>query len=87
MEKDKNDTKPLEYFTYMLDRSPTSWRQYYNIACYYSNQGNTDKAVEFLEKAFGKGFRNYKQVNEDRYLDPIRNSEGFKRLMAKHFPK
>ena len=87
MEKDKNDTKPLEYFFYMLDRSPTSWRQYYNIACYYSNQGNTDKAVEFLEKAFGKGFRNYKQVNEDRYLDPIRDSEGFKRLMAKHFPK
>jgi hypothetical protein len=61
--------------------------QYYNIACYYSNQGNTDKAVEFLEKAFGKGFRNYKQVNEDRYLDPIRDSEGFKKLMAKHFPK
>jgi hypothetical protein len=85
MEKDKNDTTALNYFTYLLSKSPLQWRQYYNIACYYSNQGNTEKAVEFLEKAFGKGFRNYKQINEDPYLDHIRNSEGFKRLMEKHF--
>jgi tetratricopeptide (TPR) repeat protein len=85
MNKNKNDTAALGYFTYMLNKAPLSWRQYYNIACYYSNQGNTEKAVEFLEKAFGKGFRNYKQVNEDPYLDHIRNSEGFKRLMEKHF--
>lgn len=87
MDKDKKDTTALNYFTYLLSKSPLQWRQYYNIACYYSNHGNTDKAVEFLEKAFARKFRNYKQINEDRYLDPIRNSEGFKKLMAKYFPK
>ncbi|HMK17603.1 MAG TPA: caspase family protein [Chitinophagaceae bacterium] len=87
MDKNKTDTRPLDYFTQTMNEFPAGWRSYYNIACYYSNRGETDKAFEFLEKAFGKGFRNYKQVNEDRYLDPIRDSEAFKRLMAKHFPK
>ena len=87
MDKNNTDTRPLDYFSQTLNEFPSGWRSYYNIACYYSNRGEADKAIEFLEKAFSKGFRNYKQVNEDRYLDQIRNSEGFKRLMAKHFPK
>jgi len=87
MSKDKNDTRPLEYFSKTINEWPSGWRSYYNIACYYSNRGDLTKAIEFLEKAFSKGFRNYKQANEDPYLNFIRDTEPFKKLIAKYFQK
>jgi len=85
MDKDRNDTTALGYFNYMLDKSPLLWRQYYNIASYYANQGNVGKAIEFLQKAIDRGFRVYKQITTDRYFDPIRNDESFKALVKKYF--
>jgi tetratricopeptide (TPR) repeat protein len=87
MEKNRNDTLALNYFSKILQsKVPGSWRPYYNIACYYSNQGNLDKAIEFLEKALLKGLRNYKQIYSDPFLAYIRDKEPFLKLMKKYFP-
>src|SRR5688572_95438 len=87
MEKNKNDTLPLDYFLKILQREESgSWRPYYNIACYYSNQGNLDKAIEFLEKALARKLRNYNQIYSDPYLAYIRDKEPFLQLMKKYFP-
>jgi len=85
IDKDKNDTTALTHLKYLLGKDPLSWRQYYNIASYYANQGNVSGAIEFLQKAFDKGFRVYKQITTDHYFDPIRNEEAFKTLIKKYF--
>lgn len=86
MSQDKNDPLPLTYFTQLLNASPDSWRPYYHIACYYSNYGETDKAIDFLQKALEKGLRNKKQIDSEPFLAFIRNTEPFKKLMEKYFP-
>lgn len=87
MEKNKNDTAVLGYFQQVFQsRVPGGWRPYYNIACYYSNQGNLDKAIEYLEKTLAKGMRNYKQLQTDPYLAYLRDKEPFLNLMKKYFP-
>jgi len=87
MQKNKSDTMVLHYFLKVLQsKVPGGWRAYYNITCYYSNQENLDKAIEFLEKTLAKGMRNYKQLYSDPYLAYIRDKEPFHRLIKKYFP-
>ena len=87
MRQNKNDTMALHYFLKLFQSTvPGGWRPYYNIACYYSNQENLDKAVEFLEKALAKGMRNYKQLNSDPFLAYIRDKEPFLKMVKKYFP-
>lgn len=86
MTKDKNDTRPLEYFSQTIKELPFAWRSYFNIACYYANRGDVEKSVEFLEKALLKGMRNKKQIDSEKYFEAIRETEQFKKLIAKYFP-
>jgi len=87
MGKNKNDTLALHYFAKVLsDKEATGWRPYYNITCYYSNQENLDKAIEYLEKTLAKGMRNYKQLTSDPLLVYLQNKEPFLKLMKKYFP-
>ncbi len=86
MAKDKNDTRPLEYFTQTLTEFPSGWRSYFNITCYYVNRGENEKAVEYLEKAFVKGLKNRGLLYSDPFISTLKELESFKRLVAKYFP-
>lgn len=87
MQQNKNDTMALYYFSQVLQsKVPGGWRAYYNITCYYSNQENLDKAIEYLEKTLAKGMRNYKQLQSDPFLAYLRDKEPFIKLMNKYFP-
>jgi len=57
----------------------------YNIACLYSKQGKADEAVDYLKKAIGKGFKNWKTIMTDPDLENIRITESYKRNIAKSF--
>lgn len=86
MNKDKNDPAPLTYFTETLQETPFAWRSYYNIACYYANIQNLDKSIEFLQKALEKGMKDKNKIYADSLLAVIRDTETFKKLIAKYFP-
>ena len=87
MSKNKNDTMALHYFLKLFQSSvPGGWRPYYNIASYYANQENLEKAIEYLEKALAKGMRNYKQLKSDPHLGYLADKEPFFNLMKKYFP-
>lgn len=85
--KNRHDTMALHHFLKLFQaKVPGGWRPYYNIACYYANQENLDKALEFLDKALAKGMRNYNQLHADPYLSLIKNKEPFLNLIKKYFP-
>ncbi len=65
---------------------------HFNLARYYANTGRPEAAIESLYKAFKLGW----QPNPllwlegtlcDHLLNPIRETEAYKQLVLKHFPK
>ncbi len=55
---------------------------YYNFACTYAMTGNTTAAIEYLQKAVGVGYTNYKHLLEDSDLLSLHNSPDFIALHA-----
>ncbi len=65
--------------------------QWYDFACVYSlasakiadkRKEFADRAMELLQKAVTEGWNNAKHTAKDRDLDPIRDREDFKKLLA-----
>lgn len=54
---------------------------FYSLASIYSLQGNTDLAIEYLEMALNKGYKDYKFIKNDTDLDSIRGDPKYKKLM------
>ena len=55
----------------------------FGIACFYSKAGEVDEALEFLERAFEAGLRNW-GWQEDSDLDNIRDHPRFQALLEKY---
>jgi|CXWL01.1.fsa_nt_gi tetratricopeptide (TPR) repeat protein len=54
----------------------------YKIACGHALLGNTDRALEWLERAYDdEGFRQSGLLREDSDLDPIRGDQRFRALL------
>lgn len=54
----------------------------YNVACLYSQEGNVEKAIGFLEEALQGGFQNKRWFENDPDLDPLRGHPRFRRLLG-----
>ncbi len=57
---------------------------YYNLACAYSLMNEKDKGLEFLEKALKTGQVNISYMESDADLKNVRESKGYKELVAKY---
>jgi tetratricopeptide (TPR) repeat protein len=58
---------------------------YYNIACIESIQNHIPESISWLEKSIQLGY-SFDAIQNDRDLDNIRITEGFKSLMKRYFP-
>lgn len=54
----------------------------YNLACLEAQAGRKREAVEWLERAVRAGFKDRQWIRMDRDLDPIRDEEGYRALLA-----
>jgi len=59
------------------DETPT----YFNLACTYARLGETDRALDMLEKVVETGFGNRAWLEHDTDLDPLRGSPRFDALL------
>jgi hypothetical protein len=57
------------------------------MACFYSLQGMTAESLEWLEKAFEKGFDNFDHLETDPDMANTRNDSGYKELVKKYKKK
>jgi adenylate cyclase len=55
----------------------------YNVACLYTTQGNTTRALDLLEKAVELGFGDRAWIETDSDLEPLHGEERFKALLAR----
>jgi adenylate cyclase len=53
----------------------------YNIACFFSVKGDTDRAIELLEDAVQKGWGDKAWLETDSDLDPVRKDPRFQALL------
>jgi tetratricopeptide (TPR) repeat protein len=67
----------------MAKLNPDDPDVYYNIACIYSMQGKMDDAILFLEDAIHHGFNKWDIIKNDRDLENIRGTEGYKKIIQK----
>ncbi len=72
----------MPYAEAALRARPDDYSTLYNAACYYSLAGDTERALELLERAckFGGGSRDW--IEHDSDLDPLRDNPRFQKLIS-----
>ncbi len=67
-----------------LELSPGDPMMLYNCACLYSRLGETDRAIATLERAIAGGYENFRWMQHDPDLDPLRSDPRFHALIQGH---
>ncbi|MFC1707345.1 redoxin domain-containing protein [Planctomycetota bacterium] len=75
----------IESFQRLIRMRPDQPRPYYNIACAYALQGMAPEAVEWLERAIERGFRELDHLDADQDLDLVRRDPAFREMLRRHF--
>lgn len=78
-----NFDKAIEVGLDLAQRSPADPQPAYNLACSYDQNGNYDKALEWLNAAADRGFYYTSTVLRDEDLDEIREMPGFAAAVEK----
>lgn len=60
---------------------------YYNLACFYSLDGEKNSAIKNFEEAVKLGFRDFDKIAEDKDLDNIRDEKKFIKIVKKYKKK
>jgi clan AA aspartic protease (TIGR02281 family) len=68
----------------IIARDTTDAGSYYDAACVYCKMGKNHEALAFLAKSLEKGYNRFAHIERDSDLDPIRNSDEFKRLIENY---
>ena len=64
-----------------IELNPTDPLMQYNTACFYSNVGEKNLAIDTLKNAMAAGYQDYEWIKRDSDLDNIRNEPKFLELM------
>ena len=77
--------KALKIVQKLKELAPTDGLVMYNCACTFAVMSVKKDALELLDTALAKGYKNILSwVAQDRDFDPIRDDEDFKKLIAKY---
>jgi adenylate cyclase len=55
----------------------------YNVACFFAMKGDSDRALELLDRAVQNGWGDRAWLETDSDLDALREDERFKALLEK----
>lgn len=76
--------KAIEFMNKVIENDPDYAGNYYDAACLYSRMGETDKALDFIETAFEKGYRRFAHIEMDDDLNEIRQLPEFQNLILQY---
>ena len=74
----------LKAFKQALKNDPDISWAYYSIACLYALAQKEDQSLEYLEKAFQKGLRDFAHIRKDKDWDGLRTNQNFINLLKKY---
>ena len=78
------DKEAEEWMDRIIASDPERNGGYYDKACLFARMGRLDESLAALRVAFEKGFRDFAHLGLDDDMDPIRDLEGFKSLVAEY---
>jgi adenylate cyclase len=78
-----NRDKCLEWVARALAIAPDDPVTFYNAACNYSLAGETERAIDCLEKGIQSGMAQKDWIEHDSDLDPLRSHPRFQALMQR----
>ena len=73
----------LEWASLALIMDPTDSMVLYNVACIFSMAGETERALDCLERAAAAGLSQREWYEHDSNLDPVRGHPRFKALLER----
>ena len=73
--------KAIFQYQKSLSIQPDNPSTYYNIACMHSIQNRVEKSIDFLKRAIEKGYDNWDNIKNDRDLENVRSTSGYKELV------
>ena len=73
--------KAIVQYQKSLSIQPDNPSTYYNLACMYSMQNRVEKSIGFLKRAIEKGYDNWDNIKNDRDLENVRGTSGYKELV------
>jgi adenylate cyclase len=76
-------TKAVELAERALGQDENEPVVLYNVACFYVVQGDTEHAIDLLEKAVQLGWGDRAWMETDSDLEPLRHDERFRALLAR----
>ncbi len=79
----RND-EALAWMDSIIASAPDDNGGYYDKACLLGRMCECDAAVETLKTAFEKGYRSFAHLEHDDDMDPIRNRDDYKALIAEY---
>jgi tetratricopeptide (TPR) repeat protein len=79
----KNYTQAIYHFEVARRINPKDELTLYNLACACSLAGRLEKALEALDASVEAGFKDPDHLENDSDLDPLRDLDGYKRILEK----
>ena len=79
-----NDVEALQWMEKLIADDPADAGRWYDNACLLSRMGRCEEAVEALNTAFEKGYRNFTHLEHDDDMDPVRGRDDYRELVAKY---
>jgi len=67
----------------ILQIDPENSTAWYNLACVHSRQRQIDETLRCLNKAVEFGYTEFRHMERDEDLDPIRKTDAYKKLLAR----
>lgn len=59
----------------------------YNLACYYSEVGEMESSLKYMKIAFERGFKDFKLIDNEEFLNDLRKSKDGEKLINKYKKK
>ena len=79
----QND-EAAEWMDKIIEKDPDNPGNWYDKACLYARMGRCDEAIAALQVSFEKGYRSFPHIEHDNDMDPIRERDDFKSLVAQY---
>lgn len=79
----RND-EALDWMNKTLEAIPDDEGIRYDQACLYARMGRTDDALDALETAFEKGYRDFTHMEYDGDMDSLRDLPRYKEMVARY---
>ena len=82
-----NREKAIEVMDSIIAATPDDAGIYYDATCVYCRLGEVEKALEYLQLCFEKGYRKIQHIHQDDDMNLIRNTPRFKELLDEYTKK